>query len=286
LLLALVLGLFMPGSASADRIGDSIHARLASRGPTQYFFRGILQTDKGLIGQAESELRVDLYDGEKIKFGIPVGFWLSLHPGDKAKTGLGPAAWYESRISGGGALTINELNMDGRIVIYSSPNGSFEDVYELRSVISYDDRSLFAGEDTKAIFLGLAPQLTLAYEVQGARDGAESGVYGELQLAPTFHILEGVALAADFAFPMQIGVSLGDYYEVANSAGAVEDHFLGFAAFGGVLDIDARFVPKRLGRYNLRLSLDGILPLAANEAAVSRTDTLELVFAAETVLRF
>jgi len=245
--------------------------------------------DKGAIGQASSDLVIDLYSSDSFRFGVPVGFWLSLHPGDKAgrAPGPGPAAWYESRIDGGLQFGIRDLTLDGRFVVYSSPNGSFEDVYELRGIASYSDEALFVGDNKKAIFRGFFPRVTLAVEAKGARDGQKSGTYAELALAPRTHILEGVALGIDFALPMAFGASLSNYYEfVENSAGDVKDHKLGFASLGVLFDIEARFVPVRLGLYNIRLRADGVLPLAQRDAYATKTDTLEVVVAAETVLRF
>lgn len=287
LILLIAFFVMSPLSALAEDVGEAIHARLTSTSPNQYLFRGLKLKDKGVIGQASSELVVDLYTSETFRFGIPVGFWLSLHPGEKTgRVGPGPAAWFESRIDGGGQMQIHDLTLDGRLVVYSSPNGSFEDIYELRGIASYDDQALFAGEDDKAIFRGIFPQATLAIEAKGARDGGKSGTYAELAIAPRFHVLEGVALAADFSFPMSVGASLSNYYEVPTSAGTVEDQALGFVSFGGTLDVAARFVPERLGLYNVRLSLDAVLPIAQNEAVGNNTDTVEILFAAQTVLTF
>ncbi len=287
LFLAVVTLLISPLSASAEDVGEAIHARLASTSPNQYVFRGLKLKDKGVIGQAASDLVVDLYNSDTFRFSIPVGFWLSLHPGDKAgRVGPGPAAWFESRIDLGAQMQIYDLTLDGRLIVYSSPNGSFEDIYELRGIASYNDQKLFAGDDKKAIFRGIFPQATLAVEAKGARDRGESGTYAELAMAPRFHVLEGVALAADFSFPLSLGASLSNYYEVPTKSGKVEDQALGFVSAGGMLDIAARFVPQRLGLYNLRLSLDAVLPLAQNKAVGNDTDTVELVFGAQSVLTF
>jgi len=288
LLLVLVLNSFPP-LASAERVGDAIHATLASTSPNQYMFRGLVLKDKGPIGQASSDLVIDLYSSDSFRFGVPVGFWLSLHPGDKAgrAPGPGPAAWYESRIDGGLQLGISDLTLDGRFVVYSSPNGSFEDIYELRGAASYSDESLFVGDNKKAIFRGFFPKVTLAVEAKGARDGQDSGMYGELALAPRTHLLEGVALGIDFVLPMSLGMSLSKYYEFAETKGGpVKDHALGFASLGVLFDIEARFVPVRLGLYNIRLRADGVLPMAQRDAYLSKTDTIEVVASAETVLRF
>ena len=55
---------------------------MSSGAPTQYFFRGMLQSDQGFIWQANAELDVALYDSEELQFITPINFWFSLHPGD------------------------------------------------------------------------------------------------------------------------------------------------------------------------------------------------------------
>jgi hypothetical protein len=276
----------MPFAARADRVGESVHATLTSGTPNQYIFRGLVLNNKGWIGQAGSDLWADLLDTDDLRISSVVGFWATLHPGDKAKVGAGPAAWYESRIDGGLILGVGDLVLDGRLVIYSSPNGSFEDIYELRGVIAYDDDRLFSQGSSRAIFRGFAPKLTLAYEAKGARDQQKSGAYAEVAIAPRLHILEGVALSADLSFPISAGFSVADYYEFADKNGDIKDHGLGFASFGTNLVLALGFVPERLGVWTLTGYFDAVLPVAQADAAGSKVDTVELLVGTYGALHF
>jgi hypothetical protein len=270
----------------ADQVGESVHATLMSGTPNQYIFRGLVLNDRGWIGQSGSDLWADLLDTEQLRISSVVGFWITLHPGDKAKVGAGPAAWYESRLDGGLILGVGNLDLDGRVVIYSSPNGSFHDIYELRGVLKYDDQELFTQGSPRAIFRGFAPKLTLAYEMKGARDGQKNGAYAELSVAPTLHVLEGVALSADLSFPISAGFSVADYYEFADKNGQIKDHALGFASFGTQLDIALGFVPERLGLWTLTGYFDAVLPVAQADAAGSKVDTVELLVGTYGALHF
>ena len=123
-----------------NKLGESLRMTMSSGAPNQYFFRGLLQSDQGFIWQSNSNLDVALYDSKEFKLIIPVGFWFSVQPGDKATTGKGPAAWYQSRLSGGIAAQGEAYRADLRLVVYSSPNGSFEDIYELMLKVElFDD---------------------------------------------------------------------------------------------------------------------------------------------------
>lgn len=286
LLVVAFLFLSMPSSVRADRVGESVHATLTSGTPNQYVFRGLVLNDKGWIGQAGSDLWADLLDTDDLRISSVVGFWITLHPGDKAEMGAGPAAWYESRLDGGLVFGVGDLDMDGRVVVYSSPNGSFEDIYELRGVLKYDDERLFAQGSSRAIFRGFAPKLTLAYEMKGARDQQNNGAYAELAIAPRLRILEGVALSADLSFPISAGFSVADYYEFVDKNGDIQDHGLGFASFGTKLDVALGFVPERLGLWSMTFYLDAVLPVAQADAAGSKVDTVELVVGAFGALHF
>ena len=206
---------------------------MSSGAPNQYFFRGVLQSDKGFIWQSNSNLDVALYDAKEFKLIIPVGFWFSVQPGDKAKTGKGPAAWYESRLSGGIAAEGNGYRTDLRLVVYSSPNGSFEDVYELLLKVDLFDDVLFAKDSDTAFFRGFFPSITLANELKGARDGRDSGLFAEFALAPRARLLASKDVWIDAVVPLAIGLGLSKYYQLVDRGDTTPtDHVLGYASGG------------------------------------------------------
>ena len=259
---------------------------MSSGAPNQYFFRGLLQSDKGFIWQSNSNLDVALYDAKEFKLIIPVGFWFSVQPGDKAKTGKGPAAWYESRLSGGIAAEGNGYRADLRLVVYSSPNGSFEDVYELLLKVDLFDDVLFAKDSDTAFFRGFFPSITLANELKGARDGRDSGLFAEFALAPRARLLASKDVWIDAVVPLAIGLGLSKYYQLVDRGDTTpSNHVLGYASGGLLLDIEPRFVPARLGRCNVLPSLTVLLPTAAKDAQ-PHVDPVEFVAKIDSMLRF
>ncbi|MFT3927320.1 MAG: hypothetical protein QM778_32575 [Myxococcales bacterium] len=269
-----------------EGLGDSLRMTMSSGAPNQYFFRGILQSDKGFIWQSNSNLDVALYDSKEFKLIIPVGFWFSVHPGDKAKTGKGPAAWYESRLSGGIAAEGQGYRADLRLVVYSSPSGSFEDVYELMLKVDLFDDVVFAKESEKQGFRGFFPSITLANELKGARDGRDSGTYLELDVAPRARLLASKDVWIDAVLPLAIGLGLNKYYQFAEFGDTKPtNHVLGYASAGLLLDIVPRFVPARLGAYNILPSITALLPAATKDAQPG-VRTVEVVAKIDSMLRF
>jgi hypothetical protein len=277
--------------AGQEELGQSLHMRMTSGAPNQYFFRGLFQNDKGFIGQANANLDVALYDSKALKVMIPVGFWFSLHPGNQAKSGKGPAAWYESRLSSGLVLANDYFRADARLVVYSSPNGSFRDVYELDLVGELHDDAWWTRGNERALFRGIFPTLTLATEVKGARDGQGSGTFMELRAEPRVRLLANRDWIVEVATPAALGVSLHDYYQIWEVGHTTPtNHGLGYASIGALFDIAPLLIPRRLGLYNILPSLDLLFPTAYKDAAkspsTSPVQSVEIVAQIFSMLRF
>lgn len=269
-----------------EQVGESIRMTMSSGAPNQYFFRGLLQSDKGFIWQSNSNMDVALYDSDTFKLIIPVGFWFSIQPSDKAETGKGPAAWYESRLSGGLALAGPAFRTDLRLMVYSSPSGRFEDVYELLLKADLFDDVFWAKGDPRTVFRGIFPSVTLAQELKGARDGRDSGMFAELRIAPRLRLAASETVLVDAAFPMTVGLGLSDYYQLVEIGKMrPSNHGLGYTSFGVLFDIEPLFTPVRLGRINVLPSLEVLLPHAANDAQ-PRVGAVELVAKIDSALRF
>ncbi len=273
-------------ASGGEQLGESLRMTMQSGAPNQYFFRGLLQSDRGFLWQSNSNLDVALYDSKQFRFIIPVGFWFSVHPGDKAKRGKGPAAWYESRLSGGFAVEGAAYRADLRLMVYSSPNGSFRDVYELLLRADLFDDVWFAKGSERAVFRGFFPSITLANELKGARDGRRSGAFAEIALAPRARLLANKDVIIDLALPLALGMGLSKYYElVENGDTKPSNHVLGYASGGLLVDIVPRFVPARLGMYNILPSLTVLLPTAAHDAQPG-VSAVELIAKIDSMLRF
>ena len=216
--------------AQPEQVGESLRMTMSSGAPNQYFFRGLLQSEKGFIWQSNSNLDVALYDSKEFKLIIPVGFWFSVHPGDKARSGKGPAAWYESRLSGGIAAEGSAYRADLRLVVYSSPNGSFEDIYELLLKVDLFDDTLFAKGSDTALFRGFFPSITFANELKGARDGRNPGAFAEVALAPRARLLASKDVWIDAVVPLAVGLGLSKYYQLTDRGDTTpSNHVLGYA---------------------------------------------------------
>jgi hypothetical protein len=271
--------------ARADDVGESIALQLSTNATNTYAFRGFVLKDKGLISQYDSDLKVSLVDTETLRFMVLAGFWISLHPGDQAQTGRGPASWYESRITGGLGVSARGVDAYARLVAYSSPNDSFSDIYEINLEGRFRDDTIWAGDDEDAIFRGIFPHMILAQELKGSRDNHESGRYIELGVAPRVRILYSSLLGLDFSVPVNAGFNFGGYYELPNGTGGYEDHAFGFASIGAVLDFDLRMMPERLGLYHLRGYFTALLPTAHADMP-GGPDSFEPVGGVEGVLNF
>jgi hypothetical protein len=269
-----------------EQVGESLRMNMSSGAPNQYFFRGLLQSDKGFLWQSNSNLDVALYDTKQLRFITPVGFWFSVHPGDQAKSGRGPAAWYESRLSGGVALENDVFRTDARLIVYSSPNGSFRDVYELALVAELRDDAFWVKNQEPTGFRGFFPSLTLATEVKGARDGNDPGTFLELRLAPRLRVISNQAFIVDVVVPAALGMSLHDYYQLPEPGkAALQNHTLGYVSAGLMLDIVTLFMPRRLGIASVLPSLEVLVPAAARDST-PHVDSMELVFQIISALRF
>jgi hypothetical protein len=266
-------------------VGESLRMTMSSGAPNQYFFRGMLQSDKGFIWQSSANLDVALYDSESFRFITPVTFGFSLHLGDQAETGRGPRAWYESRLGGGIALEGPSYRADLRFVVYSSPNGTFHDVYELNLRLSLYDDVLWAPQNPNAVFRGLFPSVFVAQEVKGARDGVDPGLFVELGVAPRIRLFNSEAITIDGALPIAAGLGHRYYQLVERGASAPTDHVLGYISGSLFFDVALKFLPKSLGLCNAEPSVTLLLPSAA-KGAQDRVDSAEVVFKIDGVLRF
>jgi hypothetical protein len=116
--------------------------------------------------------------------------------------------------------------IDTSYVNYNSPNSMFTTVNELILGIAADDRTAIAG-------IPIRPYLIAAFELDtrigaGQADGGfDAGKYLELGAAPALTFG-----AFQIAVPVKMGLSLGNYYELAGT-----DHVFGYASVSGVVTV-------------------------------------------------
>jgi len=206
----------------------------------QYMFRGIRQNSSGIATWPAMDLGISAYsgDGGLKSVGINFGTWNSLHTGDTGadseESGLGCACgklWYESDFytslglgfGGGTSFTTT-------YTAYTSPNNGFSTVKEIMFKLAVDD----SGKLGKA---AVKPYIAIAREFDtspgfGQADGGENaGTYLEIGVAPGYS-----ASKASIAFPIKVGMSASNYYELATPTG-FEDNKFGFFSIAGIVTV-------------------------------------------------
>jgi hypothetical protein len=195
----------------------------------QYMFRGIRQNSTGIASWPSMDLGISAYsgDGGLKSVGINFGTWNSLHTGDTGQDGPSGKLWYESDFYaslgfgfGGGA------SFTSTYTAYTSPNNGFTTVKEIMFKLAVDD----SGKLGKA---AVKPYIAIAREfdtdiAQGQADGGDNaGTYVEIGFAPGYSVPK-----ASIAFPIKIGLSASNYYELAG-----EDNKFGFFSIGGLVTV-------------------------------------------------
>lgn len=193
-----------------------------------YMFRGIRQDDTGAIGWPYGDLGLGVYsgDGGLKSVGVHVGTWNSLHTGLAGSDGPSGKRWYESRFNATLGLTFGGgVSFGTTYTAYMSPNDMFTTVKEMAFKLAVDDRA--------ALGRAVKPYALVAFELGtkpgvGQVDGGlNAGKYLELGVAPTY-----AARRAKVAFPVKLGLSLGDYYELAG-----KDNRFGYVSVAGIVTV-------------------------------------------------
>jgi len=190
-----------------------------------YLFRGVRQDDTGTIMWPAAQIGVRLHAADRglTSVRVSVGSWNSLHSGWAGSDGPSGKRWYESDVYTTLALGFGSVaTLDTTYTVYRSPNKMFTAVKEI-SVRASVDRPLLGRA-------ALKPYALAAFELDaqpgaGQLDGGfKAGRYLELGVAPSYSVRRlGIAV------PVKVGLSLGDYYELAG-----KDHPFGFSSVAGI----------------------------------------------------
>lgn len=208
-----------------------------------YLFRGLVQDDTGWIMQPAVDVGVRLFEGAGPV--LHVGTWNSLHTGLAGSDGPTQRLWYESDFytTLSFALT-NDFAASATYTAYTSPNGSFSNVKELSFKIGPTETAALSPSF-------VSPYALIAFELDtepglGQADGGqEGGTYLEFGAAPRW-----ASAPVDVFFPIRVGLSLSNYYELAG-----EDHTFGFLSLGAHADVPfAR--TSRYGVWNVHGGID------------------------------
>jgi hypothetical protein len=212
----------------------------------QYMFRGIRQNSTGVAMWPAVDLGWAAFsgDGGLKSVGINVGTWNSLHSGDTGLDNpLNGKMWYESDFyttlgfgfGGGTSLAIT-------YTAYTSPNTLFSTVNEVMFKLGVDD-SGYLGKGAFKPYIIIAQEFSadLDGSTNGQADaGLNAGTYMEIGAAPGYS-----GSRASIAFPLKVGFSLSDYYELAG-----EDNKFGFFSVAAIATIPLGGTTKA-GAWNL-----------------------------------
>jgi hypothetical protein len=193
-----------------------------------YMFRGLRQEDTGVVMWPYAEATVDLFSGREAVKSVTfhLGTWNSLHTGATGYDNGFGKLWYESDLYGTLAVRFGpDITVAATYTAYMSPNDSFTTVKELSFKAAVDDAGSFG--------IALRPYGLIAFElntlpgVRQADGGFEAGTYLEAGVAPGW-------VDPDFRieFPVKVGISLDDYYELAGV-----DQKFGFLSLAAVATV-------------------------------------------------
>jgi hypothetical protein len=195
----------------------------------QYMFRGIRQNSTEVAMWPAIDLGIAAFsgDGGLKSVGINVGTWNSLHSGDTGTDGPSGKLWYESDFYaslgfgfGGGT------SFSTTYTAYTSPNNGFTTVKEIMFKLAVDD-SGYLGKGAVKPYIAIAREFDTDVATGQADGGDSAGTYLELGIAPGY-----AGSRASIAFPVKVGLSLSDYYELAGV-----DHKFGYASVAGIVTV-------------------------------------------------
>jgi hypothetical protein len=195
----------------------------------QYMFRGIRQNSSGIASWPAVDLGIAAYSGEGgVKsVGINFGTWNSLHTGDTGQDGPSGKLWYESDFYAALGLGFGGgTSFTTTYTAYTSPNNGFTTVKEVMFKLAVDDSSKLGKAAVKP-YIAIAREFD-AGPARGQADGGENaGTYLEIGFAPGY-----AASKASIAFPIKIGLSASDYYELDG-----EDNKFGYFSIAGIVTV-------------------------------------------------
>jgi hypothetical protein len=230
---------------------------------TDYYFRGILQENSGLILQPYATMYIKLSDEtDEVKVTPYVGTWNSIHSEHTfSNPGGGPDSWYESDLIAGVDFSKGAFTLGLIYTAYTYPNGAFETIQEFGVKLAWDDTQYT--EDR--IGFALKPYAAIYAETSDG-NGSEDW-YAELGVAPSVYTFnKNDEYPISVSVPVTVGLSLKDYYLDA------DEEFFGFVSVGGVASVPLAFIPSDYGAWNLTgsvtlywLGADGLQALNSDD---------------------
>lgn len=263
----------VPTQATSDRFSVVIGADYTS----QYFFRGIVQEDDGLIFQPYAELGFSLIDNESWSLDLFAGTWSSIHSETAtADPNATLSSYYELDLYAGLSASFDAWTVAAQYIAYTSPSSAFSTIQEIDVSLYYDD-----SESPLLGRFSLSPYVAVAMEIgENAADGGENGIYLELGISPSYTFdAESKLRNLTLAVPMSVGLNLGDYYEYNGG-----DDAFGFVDIG----FEASFpidLGDGSGELEAYIGLHGLF-MSDDLASINSNDDSEVIVSAGVSLSF
>lgn len=267
LAMAFVMTLATPAQAEEGPNLGRVSLSIGSDFVTGYYFRGISQEPNGVIWQPSVEVGflVSEGDGPVSDLSLVGGIWSSMHD-ESTGSASGPGIWYEADIYAGVSFSLTDnLGATALYTAYTSPNGAFSSVNEVSVELAYDDSGFWAGRDAISLagFEGFQPYVVIAFEIDDQADGGNGdaagfneGVYLECGIAPSTTLVDSETSPITLTVPVVLGVSLEDYYEFTDAAGAQQDDDFGYLKLGVTLSMPIAGISSDYGAWEAYAGVD------------------------------
>jgi hypothetical protein len=202
-----------------------------------YMFRGIRQHSTGIALWPVADLGLAVYSGARTlkSAAANIGTWNSLPTGDTGQDGPTGKLWYESdfysklSLGFGGGTSLTTL-----YTAYTSPNNAFTTVKEIAFQVGVDDTA-FLGKAALKPYALMAFEFDTSSGVGQADGGSKAGRYLEVGVAPGY-----AGAKASLTFPVKVGLSLADYYELNTGTAAAPvfvDNTFGYFSIAGLMTV-------------------------------------------------
>lgn len=207
-----------------------------------YMFRGIRQDDTKVMIWPAADLGLTLFsgDGALKSAALNFGSWNSLHTGNAGLNSASKKLWYESDFYTSFSLGLaGGVSLGTTYTAYTSPNAGFTNVKEVMFKLGVDD-SAKLGKGALKPYGVVAFEFNTEPGIGQADGGLKAGRYLELGVGPGWS-----GSKASLTFPVKVGVSLANYYELDGV-----DHRFGYFSAAGVASVPLN-LPASFGSWNV-----------------------------------
>jgi len=219
-----------------------------------YYFRGMLNERADFIWQPWAELYLNLFgsdDGFIRDVTVGFGVWNSVHE-NKTLADRSPSALYETDWYPMVAIGLpGDVTFTTYYYWYTSPNGAFDTVQEVDFRFDWDDTE--ASKDIP-VLAPFAPWINFAVETDRSSNGNDRGAGVQFGVEPTLFEVDSEDFPLALSAPLEIGLSLGDYYE--NDDGS--DETFGYFSYGIAANLPLAFLDSSWGEFFVGVSAKGM----------------------------